>query len=249
MSDTRKNESVVGDDAQALSLPEATPEMGNSNRGSVVDSGNQSTPEAVPEAVPEAETAQLPLDGLETAAETAAETAVTEFVGFDPSIHASNRDGTPKYRQDGSYALKRGRKSGAKDTPAESVGDSDNMADAVPNVTGQTAVPGAVNAAAASMSNQQTAVFLVETVTGILGRAIGPEWLAEKEEKKGLSNATKQYLDAKGGLQITPEMGLVLALSAYAVPRLATENTQSKLSRFVGWCSDRVAVIRRRLGV
>lgn len=173
------------------------------------------------------------------------ESAVTEWVGFDPTIHAVNPDGTPRMRTNGSYALKRGRKSGgANPAGVPDAGDDGDQPTQAPGP----AAPQAVTAAAASMSNKQTAVFLVETVTGILGKAIGPEWLAEKDEKKGLSNATEQYLNAKGGLQITPEMGLLLALSAYAVPRMAVPNTQSKLSRFVGWCGDRVAVIRARFG-
>ena len=196
------------------------------------------------------ETSDVETDLLGDSVQTSVQQAVNQWIGFDPSIHSTMPDGTPRFRVDGGYALKRG-KGGRKSADVGTM--PTGVPDPTPHVSRETAdVIGSgpmVQGAAAAMSNKQTAVFLVASVTGILSRAIGPEWAAEKDEQKGLNGAVETYLDAKGGLQITPEMGLVLALSAYAVPRLATENTQSKLSRFMGWCADRVAVIRNRLGV
>ena len=190
------------------------------------------------------------------AAEKAAEKAVEQQIGFDPAIHAVNADGTPKMRVNGSFMLKRGRKSGGSPGTPKSAGvpvaatdDAETSGEIAPNSPEVQALPGAVQASANAVSNAQTARFLVDTVTGVLSRAIGPEWAVEKDERSGLANATKQYLDAKGGLQISPEMGLLLAVSAYAAPRFAVPNTQTKISRFVGWCADRVAVARRRLGL
>ena len=165
--------------------------------------------------------------------------SVADHLGFDPAIHAVNPDGTPKLTVDGAYAKKRGRRK-----VVDTAGENRPEVSAAPILPGN---PGMDAATVAAMSNAQTALFLVRTTTGVLSRAIGPEWAAEKGEEKGLSDAVKQYLDAKGGIQISPEMGLTLALAAYAVPRLATENTQSKLSRFAGWCRDRFDVIRARL--
>lgn len=44
---------------------------------------------------------------------------ITLFNGviFDPAIHASDADGNPVMRKDGSFALKRGRKAGSTVTP------------------------------------------------------------------------------------------------------------------------------------
>ncbi len=196
------------------------------------------------------ETSDVETDLLGDSVQSSVQQAVNQWVGFDPTIHSSMPDGTPRFRVDGGYALKRG-KGGRKSADAGAM-PSGGAAPSphVPRETSDVIGSGPmVQGAAATMSNKQTAVFLVASVTGILSRAIGPEWAAEKDEQKGLNGAVETYLDAKGGLQITPEMGLILALSAYAVPRLATENTQSKLSRFMGWCADRVAVIRHRLGV
>ena len=41
----------------------------------------------------------------------------TNPIIFDPAIHASDADGNPVMRKDGSFALKRGRKVGSTTTP------------------------------------------------------------------------------------------------------------------------------------
>lgn len=162
--------------------------------------------------------------------------SVASHIGFDPAVHRSDADGNPILTREGAYAKKRGpRKAG--DVSRETTSD-------VPRETASAGIP--TQAAAASISTAQTAVFLVTTVTGVLSRAIGPEWAADKQEIKGLSDAVKTYIDSKGGIAITPEMGLVLAIGAYSLPRLAVENTQTKLQMATGWLRDRFDVLRAR---
>ena len=43
-------------------------------------------------------------------------TTATENVIFDPAIHATDADGNPVMRKDGTFALKRGRKAGTPNT-------------------------------------------------------------------------------------------------------------------------------------
>lgn len=175
--------------------------------------------------------------------------SVADHLGFDPAIHAVNPDGTPRLTVDGAFAKKRGKGGQRRDVPREtSAAPGPTEADSAPGIGA--GIPGvsATSAAAAAMTNAQTAVFLVRTITGVLGRAIGPEWLpTEKAEEKGLTDATKNYLDAVGGLQITPEMGLCLAIVAYSVPRFAVPNTQTKLQAFGAWVRDRTDVVVARV--
>lgn len=186
-------------------------------------------------------------DGLAGAVDTAVESAISQWVGFDPSIHATNPDGTPKLRGNGSYALKRGRKKGSTFSVSE---NNPGNADVVDHpAQAQAPITSAPQAAAATLNNAQTALFLVSTVTGVLSRAIGPEWAAEKNETKGLTDATKAYLDATGGITLSPGIALSLAIASYAAPRFAHENTRSRFGRIYDWCRDRVAVIRSRMGV
>lgn len=188
--------------------------------------------------------------GIESHVTDAVESAVSQWVGFDPEIHAVNPDGTPKLRANGSYALKRGRKRGgtfpAPGTDHATAGNPDPGADTVQATPPVTSAP---QVAAATLNNAQTALFLVTSVTGVLSRAIGPEWTAEKSEVKGLSDATKAYLDATGGLNLSPGIALSLAIASYAAPRFAHENTRSRFGRIYDWCRDRFAVIRNRIGV
>ena len=181
-------------------------------------------------------------------------TAVEQWVGFDPSIHAVNEDGTPRLKVDGTYARKRGkggRKSG--DAGTDTSGEADLFGFAATSVPRET--PSAQTATAPSptphqtapnMSSQQAAAMLVIACTTVMGKLVGPEWHAEKPEQKALVDATKIYLDSKGGLNVTPEMGLFIAVSMYAVPRLAHENTRSKFGLAVDWVRDRVTVLRSR---
>lgn len=180
----------------------------------------------------------------------AVETAVQQWIGFDPSIHAVNEDGTPRLRVDGSYARKRGRggrKSGDDETAA---GEADLFSDTVSRETpsGQTATApqASPTQTAPNLTSQQAAAMLVIACTTVMGKLVGPEWHAEKPEQKALVDATKIYLDSKGGLNVTPEMGLFIAVSMYAVPRLAHENTRSKFGMAVDWCRDRITVLRAR---
>lgn len=49
---------------------------------------------------------------------TTTTTTATENVIFDPAIHATDADGNPVMRKDGTFALKRGRKAGSTVTTA-----------------------------------------------------------------------------------------------------------------------------------
>jgi hypothetical protein len=183
-------------------------------------------------------------------------TAVEQWIGFDPAVHSVNPDGTPRLRVDGSYARKRG-KGGRKSGPDDTSGGDDLFGVGYDRITtgptigtgGNTAtVPQAPmpTQTAPNMSSSQAALMLVVACTTVLSKVIGPEWHAEKPEQKALADATKIYLDSKGGLNVTPEMGLFIAVSMYAVPRLAQENTRSKLGLAVDWVRDRVTVLRAR---
>ena len=51
---------------------------------------------------------------------TTTDTTATENVLFNPAIHATDSDGNPVMRKDGTFALKRGRKAGSTVTTARS---------------------------------------------------------------------------------------------------------------------------------
>lgn len=176
-------------------------------------------------------------------------TAVEQWIGFDPAVHSVNPDGTPRLRVDGSYARKRGkggRKSGDTDDGA---GGDDLFGGYVPGTQTTPGTPAQTPSptqTAPNMSSAQASAMLVIACTTVLAKVVGPEWAVDKPEQKALVDATKIYLDSKGGLNVTPEMGLFIAVSMYAVPRLAQENTRSKIGLAVDWVRDRVTVLRSR---
>lgn len=152
-----------------------------------------------------------------------------KHAGFDPEIHAVNPDGTPKFKLDGSYAKKRGRKAGAagaRPLPDTSIAD------------GQETQQG--------ISTEEAARQSANTFINGARLLFGDEWEPEtKAEAENLKNSFKNYYDARGVPNIPPEFGLVVALSAYSIPRLTKENTQTKLQKVAGWAKKKFGGLMR----
>ena len=91
--------------------------------------------------------------------------------------------------------------------------------------------------------------MLVTTCTTLAEKVIGPEWKAEKDESKALTDAARVYLDSIGGVEISPGAALAIAVVGYSLPRLAVPNTQTKLQKLGGWVSSRIAWLRGRFGI
>lgn len=130
--------------------------------------------------------------------------------GFDPLTHAVNPDGTPKRKVDGSFALKRGRKSGAAPTT--------NSAPA------QVAETPTINVDEAS---RQSCNMLINGAVLLFGEQWAPQ---DKEEAKGLQISFKNYFEARGVPNVPPEIGLAVAVLAYSLPRLTHEKTVSRFT-------------------
>jgi len=177
--------------------------------------------------------------------------SIGQYVGFDPTIHAVNPDGSPRMRAHGKgYALKRGkggRKSPAADAAAGPTDLFGNAGTETAPVSETGTAPTTQAPGQTPLNSREAAAMIVMTCTTVLGKVVGPEWIADKDEARNLTQATKVYLDSKGGLNVSPEMALFLAVTGYAVPRMAHENTQSVFKRAVRWCRDRFDVLRARM--
>ena len=130
--------------------------------------------------------------------------------GFDPLTHAVNPDGTPKRKVDGSFAMKRGRKSGAAPTTSSA-----------PAQVEQTPT---INVDEAS---RQSCNMLINGAVLLFGEQWAPQ---DKEEAKGLQVSFKNYFEARGVPNVPPEIGLVVAVLAYSLPRLTHEKTVSRFT-------------------
>ena len=130
--------------------------------------------------------------------------------GFDPLLHAVNPDGTPKRKVDGSYAMKRGRKSGAAPSTSSPVA-------AAQEVT--------INTDEAA---RQSCNMLINGAVLLFGEQFEPR---DKAEADGLKTSFKNYFDARGVPNVPPEVGLAVALLAYSLPRITHEKTVSRFGQ------------------
>lgn len=152
-----------------------------------------------------------------------------QYVGFNPEIHATNEDGTPRTKKDGSFALKRGRKSSAN----------------LPS--GEPALPVAENSSTSIVKTETTKKInykaLGKVYAGIFiggtSSIIGPEWNpANKEELTNLENAFSAYAESTGAQDLPPGIALVMTVAAYSAARFQHENTRNKF----GFLKDKFKV-------
>lgn len=142
------------------------------------------------------------------------------YDGFDPAIHQS-KDGQPVMRAGGGYAMKRGRRPGTT-----------NSGPAAPKVdaTGQPVPQGP------KITNEMAAKMIVGQTVGLCIGIFGEEWDVDTEqEAKVLVSGVKSYLDATGGLQLSPAWGLLFVGGGYALPRVQKPETKSRLKKFASW--------------
>jgi len=189
-----------------VNVPEAGDNPAEAERGAggypaKLDEDNSST-EKNPHAIPDSGTVSDMVSGVMEAHD-----------GFDPLTHAVNPDGTPKRKVDGSYALKRGRKSGVLPSPSST---SSPQAQVVQTPT--------INVDEAS---RQSCNMLINGAVLLFGEQWAPQ---DKEEAKGLQVSFKNYFEARGVPNVPPEVGLVVAMLAYSLPRLTHEKTVSRFT-------------------
>jgi hypothetical protein len=56
-----------------------------------------------------------------------------------------------------------------------------------------------------------------------------------KDEKAAIPQAFTDYYNLKGTPDIPPELGLIIAIGAYAIPRVMHEKMTQKREGFLGW--------------
>lgn len=149
---------------------------------------------------------------------------------FDPAIHATNADGTPKLTANGKLRKRPGRKSG------DSVGvSSKSRLGGIPGAS-------APVTSAEGITHEQRAQARAAGVSAAnalitLGVALGgDEWQPIVNHEQGideraqLENAFGAYFEAKGLRDIPPGVALTIAVGAYALPRFTRPKTQKRVS-------------------
>jgi hypothetical protein len=145
------------------------------------------------------------------------------YAGFDPAVHAVGADGKPLAKKGGGWQRKRGRRPGDAQAPTE------------PR-TSTIKAPGDDRDSDVRISNEQASLMVCALVTSGMQQILGPAWaVTDKNEKESLVKATRAYLDATGGLDLSPGTGLMFAWAPYAMQRLPDEETQSRLKKIGLW--------------
>lgn len=191
-----------------------TPESAGDNA-----TGENANPEAASAATGEISSSVT----LETIAESHAET----HGDFDPSIHATNADGTPKRKADGTLALKRGRKAGsaaASVLPPKSAAQSVVVGEAEKRLT-------------LDQAARESANLVINISVWTLGAEVGQP--IDKAEAEGLRLSFRNYYEARGVPDLPPEIGLFIALGSYIGPRLMHEKSKSKMEKVGAWIREK----------
>jgi hypothetical protein len=147
------------------------------------------------------------------------------YAGFDPAVHATHPDGTPRLKKGGGYAMKRGRKAGAQVSGVSG-----------PSVSGAVGVSVPANP---QMPIDQQARLVCGMVEGAFCQVFGDEWETDEREAKALLKATQDYLQATGGMDLSPGTGLLFAWGQYGLVRVRKPKTSEKLAEIGAWFKAR----------
>lgn len=125
---------------------------------------------------------------------------------FDPVIHATNGDGTPKKNQDGTYAKKRGRKPGSRNVGAV-----------------------ASDVAESAVDYGKLGQFVGGMLTGSCVTVFGDEWLAKPEEQGQIDMALAAYAKSKNWSDLPPGLIVLCVFTIYAAPRMTMPKTRERM--------------------
>lgn len=146
--------------------------------------------------------------------------------GVDPDApYGRNKDGTP--------AKKRGRKSGT-------TGDLFDRLDSVTESTQRRQTfQQSVKSTSIALDYRPIASFATGLWFGIPQMFFGDDWKPESADEPIIAKAFYDYFKAKGIAEVSPELGLVLALSSYTIVRVNKPTVKSRLSSWFAWAKSK----------
>lgn len=144
---------------------------------------------------------------------------------FDPSIHATNDDGTPRLTKTGKLRLRPGAKS---------------RLNAGLNLPGEKPPPTEYDVA-----GHAAAMIFVTTGTILLGADFQPENEGEHEQ---VANAFACWCEANNINDVPPGIALAIALSGYIGKRLYKPTVSERLGFAVSWTATKFGSMGARLG-
>lgn len=147
---------------------------------------------------------------------------VFDLEGFDPAIHATNPDGSPRRKDDGTLAKKRGRRAGSSDRAPYALPRADApIGGGVPSTGGEKTK---------AITPDDAAKISANMVFNLGALIFGPELAApqSKAEADAMKVAFRDYYAASGVPDIPPSIGLALAIGLYGFGRMQHESMKPK---------------------
>lgn len=147
-------------------------------------------------------------------------------MGFDPTIHKTNKAGEPTLSTKGLLILRPGRKPGNSDPSLQK--------SVVGGVSPNTQPSPQAEARLQARASGTMAANLVIQLGIVAG---GSEWQPRVHQESGLDekvmleNAFADYFEATGKTDIPPGMALTVAIGAYSLPRLTMPQTQTRMQK------------------
>lgn len=180
------------------------------------------------------------------AAKSAALPLQKESQIFDEKIHAKNPDGSPKYKPDGSYAHKRGRKLGQHNA----VKDFSVQKPALNLPHNQQPINGGISPAEKIQINPEDEQVKNAAEVSALSfytigtLALGDEWQPDGglngSEHKNNTNVLYQYYKTKNIKDIPPSFALIICALGYSLKRFSKPSTKTRLKMFFLWANDKI---------
>jgi len=185
-----------------------SPEIIEAGKTSVLSMDSLTQNEELPDVQPHA------IDAIKSAKNDQVEQAKKEL-GFDPEIHATNSDGTPKLTKAGKPQKKRGRKSG-------SVLNAKKKAEtAQPEIT--------------EISSMEAGVVVSGLLEQMSVKLISDEWAYNDVERAGNVTAWAQTFDSFGGVKLSPVQMLMMSHAQIILTRIPQPKTKTKIGLIKAW--------------
>ena len=164
---------------------------------------------------------------------------------FDPKIHSTNDDGSPKTKR-GHLMRKKGPAKGSGRSSSRKAGVTGSRLGAEREVTTGRGPP----------SPEQAAVVMVETIVGTCSLFMGPRWAPRKErgsdERAAMVSAWTAFYEVRGVKVPPPEVVLFGVMAAYAAPRVGEMIAEGAFKRGAekakGWWRESWDWIRGKRG-
>lgn len=157
---------------------------------------------------------------------------IKAYDGFNPQIHASDNEGKPRFTASGSYAMKRGRKSGQKAAP--------QIVDGKLSMVSET-----LNEQDFKLAAMGTVLMITQSMQSIFGE----QWEPNKNESEQLITSLEIYFRSKGVGDLPPGFILAFAIATYSIPRIKHPETVSRWSKIktamIPICSKILSLIGR----